>query len=114
VKWGNDFDVLHLLVHKSAIAVTAGYSYDTFAYEICFYGIYICGIYIYKALKFLSIDWTVVMKMQVYIKEKCKMWIKEFSMIIYRYNEYFVKNLPFMVLELIFTKSEYLERNFLN
>jgi hypothetical protein len=97
--------------------VTAGYSYDTFAYEICFYGIYfcgiyICGIYIYKALKFLRIDWTVVMKMQVYIKEKCKIWIKEFSMIIYRYNEYYVKNLPFMVLELIFTKSEYLERKF--
>jgi hypothetical protein len=44
---------------------TAGYFYNTFAYEICFngihfYGIYIYGIYIYRALKFLSIECTVV------------------------------------------------------
>jgi hypothetical protein len=45
--------------------VPAGYFYDTFAYEICFYGIYFYGIYIYgiyfyKALKFMSINCTVV------------------------------------------------------
>jgi hypothetical protein len=42
---------------------TAGYFYDTFAYEICFYWIYFnrisfSGIYFYKALKFLSFDCT--------------------------------------------------------
>ncbi len=47
--------------------VTAGYFYDTFAYEICFYGIYFYGIYIYgiyfyRALKFMSINCTVVRK----------------------------------------------------
>jgi hypothetical protein len=65
--------------------VTAGYFYVTFADEICFYGmyfygIYIYGIYIYKALKCLSIDCTVLRIHEnastVYIKEKCKMWIK--------------------------------------
>ncbi len=45
--------------------MTAGYFYDTFAYEICFYGIYsygiyIYGIYFYRALKFVSINCTVV------------------------------------------------------
>jgi hypothetical protein len=40
--------------------VTAGYFYDTLAYEICFYGIYfygifIYGIYFYRALKILGI-----------------------------------------------------------
>jgi hypothetical protein len=44
---------------------TAGYFYDTFAYEICyygiyFYGIYIYGIYFYRALKFISLNCTVV------------------------------------------------------
>jgi hypothetical protein len=47
------------------IVVTAGYFYDTFAYEICFYGIYFYGIYtygiyFYRALKFMSINCTVV------------------------------------------------------
>jgi hypothetical protein len=40
----------------------AGYFYDTFAFEICFYGIYFYGIYIYGIylyLKFISIDCTV-------------------------------------------------------
>jgi hypothetical protein len=46
-------------------SATAGYFYDTFANEICFYGIYFYrisfyGIYFYKALKFFSIDCTVV------------------------------------------------------
>jgi hypothetical protein len=90
--------------------VTAGHFYDTFAYEICFYGytyfygIYIYWIYctyIYKALRFLSTYSLYCckkyMKMQVYLKEKCIMWIKEFSMIICWYNEYFVKNLTFLV-----------------
>jgi hypothetical protein len=54
---------------------TMGYMY--------FYGIYIYGIYIYKALKFLCFDCKKYMKMQVYIKEKCKMCKKEFSTIIY-------------------------------
>jgi hypothetical protein len=45
--------------------MTAGYFCDTFAYEIWFYGIYFYGIYIYgiyfyRALKFVSIDGTVV------------------------------------------------------
>jgi hypothetical protein len=45
--------------------VTAGYFYDTFADEICFYGIYfygiyIYGIYLYRASKFISINCTVV------------------------------------------------------
>jgi hypothetical protein len=44
---------------------TAGYFYDAFAYVTCFYGIYFYrtsfyGIYFYKALKFVSIDCTVV------------------------------------------------------
>ncbi len=38
--------------------VTAGYLYDTFANYIYFYGIYIFGIYFYRALKFLNIDCT--------------------------------------------------------
>jgi hypothetical protein len=47
------------------LEATAGYFYDTFAYEICFYGIYFYrisfyGIYFYQALKFFSIDCTVV------------------------------------------------------
>jgi hypothetical protein len=54
--------------------VTAGYFYDTFAYEIFFdgtyfYGIYSYGRYFYRAFK-LS---TVYMKMQVNIEEKSKM-----------------------------------------
>ncbi len=52
----------YLQVQETA---TARYFYDTFAYGICFYGIYFYGIYIYgiyidKALKFVSIDCTVV------------------------------------------------------
>ncbi len=50
---------------KEKASVTAGYFYDTFAYEICFYGIYFYGIYMYgiyfyRALKFISINCTVV------------------------------------------------------
>jgi hypothetical protein len=53
------------LVYCRYRGVTAGYFYDTFAYEICFYGIYFYGIYIYgiyfySALKFISINCTVV------------------------------------------------------
>jgi hypothetical protein len=55
--------LLDSMTHVSL--VTAGYFYDTFAYEICFYGIYLYGIYIYgiyfyRALKFMSINCTVV------------------------------------------------------
>jgi hypothetical protein len=51
--------------YRKSFLATAGYFYDTFAYEICFYGIYFYGIsfygiYFYKALKFFSIDCTVV------------------------------------------------------
>jgi hypothetical protein len=57
----------HLGVLGAHLGVTAGYFYDTFAYEICFYGIYFCRIYIYwiyfyRALKFVSINCTVVKK----------------------------------------------------
>jgi hypothetical protein len=50
------------------------YFYGTFAYEICFngiyfYGIYIYGLYFYRALKFLNIDSTV----KKYIKIQGKM-----------------------------------------
>jgi hypothetical protein len=52
--------------------------------------------------------------MQVYIKEKCEMGLKEFFNHNMLNNEYFVKKKPFLVLDLIFTTTDYLERNLFN
>ncbi len=54
------------------------------------------------------------MKMQEYIKAKSKMWLKKLLKITLWWNEYFVKNVPFLDLELIFTTSEYVDGNFLD
>jgi hypothetical protein len=53
------------------------------------------------------------MNMQLYTKTVKYEEKKCFSTIIQGY-EYFVKNTPFLGLELIFTTSDYLAKNFLN
>jgi hypothetical protein len=66
LKWPSQIEgVCIFKISKPEAVVTARYFYDTLAYEICFYriyfyGIYIYGIYFYRALKFVSINCTVV------------------------------------------------------